>query len=108
MVSPNFPSNYPNNLGKSSTIAVSQGSVVRVKFISFDLEAKYGTGRIAECADHLSAKDGDGTVLMEQSCGSFLPDSFTSKSNQVVFTFVTDYGFTKPGYRLSWRAVREK
>ena len=104
MVSPNFQSNYPNKVGKRYTITVSQGSVIKVKFITFDLEKKYQN----RCVDHLSAKDRDGSLLMRKSCGSSLPHSFTSKSNKVVFAFITDYADTKQGYKLSLREVKEK
>ena len=85
------------------------GSVVKVRFISFDLEGQWVNrwGR-RNCVDYLSAKDGDGTVLMKNSCDSFLPKTFTSKTNKVVFTFVTDESFALQGFELSWKAIREQ
>ena len=107
--SQNFPSNYPKDLETSKTLSVSPGSVLKVEFVSFDLEAAWVNGLGGrKCMDYLSAKDGDGTVLMKNSCGSSPPKSFTSKTNKVVFTFVTNYVNQKPGFKLSWRAIREK
>ena len=50
--SPNFQSNYPNNFEKNKTITVSQGSIIKIRFISFNLEGQMGNERGGrECKD---------------------------------------------------------
>ena len=61
-----------------------------------------------ECKDYLSAKDSDGTMLMYYTCGSHLPKTITSKTNKVIFTFVSDKVFTLPGFKLAWEAMINK
>ena len=55
--------------------------------------------------EYLTIKNGDGTTLMEKTCGSSLPAAVTSTSNIVEIYFHTDSGVYKSGWRLTWRAV---
>ena len=69
--------------------------------------------------DHLTIMDGDGTTLMEKSCGSSwgtvviggesigssLPPAIRSRSNTINLVFTTDGGGTRTGWSISWRAV---
>ena len=55
--------------------------------------------------DHVTIKNGDGTTLMEKTCGSSLPAVLISTSNTVEIYFHTDSGVYKSGWRLTWRAV---
>ena len=116
VTSPNYPGNYPNNLEKTETIQVEQGLIISIQFTSFSVQ--YGG---SSCAyDHLTITDGDGTTLMEKSCGhsysnvviggqsqygSSSPPAITSKTNLVNLVFSTDYSVTYPGWSVSWRAV---
>ena len=70
--------------------------------------------------DHLTIMDGDGTTLMEKSCGpdfdgnieiggqnigSTLPPNLTSRSNVVKLYFSTDSFWESTGWSVSWSAV---
>ena len=55
--------------------------------------------------DYVTIKNGDGTTLMEKTCGSSLPTAVTSISNRVEIFFYTDGDFSYSGWRLTWRAV---
>ena len=67
--------------------------------------------------DHLTINDGDGTTLMEKSCGSSyiwiggqntgssLPTAIKSTSNTVKLEFVTNGAGTRTGWNVSWSAV---
>ena len=50
-------------------------------------------------------EDGDGTVLMEKSCGTSLPANIRSKTNVVKLRFKTDDSEVRRGWRFMWSAV---
>ena len=71
-----------------------------MQFTAFDVEYD------STCSDdHVTIKNGDGTTLMEKTCGSSLPAAVTSTSNIVEIYFHTDSGWSYSGWRLTWRAV---
>ena len=55
--------------------------------------------------DHVTITDGDGTTLMEKSCGATLPANITSTSNIVKMVFSTNGWGTRSGWSVSWSAV---
>ena len=119
VTSPNHPGNYPDNLEKTETIKVEQGLILFLQFTAFDIEFAY------TCEfDHLTITDGDGTTLMEKSCGGYsstwhdddvviggesigssLPPAITSRSNSINLVFTTDVNNARSGWSVSWRAV---
>jgi len=100
VTSPNYPSNYDNNLDKTETITAAEGLVLRLEFTAFDVEDD------GSCAyDHLEIVDGDGTILMDKTCGDALPPVFMSNTNQVDLIFKTDSSVTKSGWAVKWSAV---
>ena len=101
VTSPNYPGNYPSSLEKTKTIKVEEGLVISLQFTAFDIEAE------STCAyDHLTITDGDGTTLMEKSCGNSLPAAIRSTSNVVNLVFTTDdYDGGNSGWSVSWSAV---
>jgi len=100
VTSPNHPNNYPNNLRRTNTIEVEEGLVVVMQFTAFDVESH------STCSyDHVTIISGDGTTLMEKTCGSSLPADVTSTSNRVEIHFHTDEIESYSGWRLTWRAV---
>ena len=115
MTSPNYPSNYPNNLNKTETIEVESGKILRLEFTSFAVET-CGGGDVTTCScDFVKITDGDGTTLMDNSCGYsdrdpssswyFQPSIITTRSNRVEIFFHTDGSRTRSGWSLSWSAV---
>ena len=74
--------------------------VLRLKFTAFNVE-DHGS-----CAyDHLKIVDGDGTILMDKTCGDALPPVFVSNTNHVDLIFETDHSVTKSGWAIKWSAV---
>ena len=99
-MSPNYPTNYPDNLRQTNRIEVEEGLIVVMQFTAFDVESE------SSCRyDHVTIKNGDGTTLMEKTCGSSLPANVTSTSNIVEIYFHTDHRTSNSGWRLTWRAV---
>ena len=85
-----------------------------LQFAAFQIEAEYDYDyetyeydyeSVVHCYDHLTILDGDGTTLMEKSCGSSLPAAITSISNMIRIYFSTDGGGTSNGWNVSWTAV---
>ena len=116
VTSPNFPGNYPNLLDRTETIQVAQGQILSLQFTAFAIDGSH-----PNCIfDHLTITDGDGTTLMEKSCGSSsdgsiviggqsigssLPAAIVSTSNVVNLVFITDDIDTFSGWSVSWIAV---
>ena len=112
VTSPNHPENYPDNLDKIETIEVESGKMVRLEFTNFAVWAC----DITTCpCDFVKITDGDGTTLMDNSCGYsnldpshpnyFLPPIITTRTNIVEIFFHTDDSGTRPGWSLNWSAV---
>ena len=108
--SPNFPEDYQNHEDKRHTIIVGSDKIIRLEFTYFDVEWHPGCQH-----DFVKVIDGDGTVLMKESCGSslknpahvgyFLRSNITSRSNRVDIIFHSNSAETGNGWRLSWTAV---
>ena len=112
-------------------IKVEQGLLLLLQFTAFDIQPFRLMGRpndILFCSDHLTIMDGDGTILMEKSCGPHmngsiyvedetswrqvagpsLPAPMRSRSNIVNLMFSSDgggVGINWGGWSLSWSAV---
>ena len=99
VTSANYPNNYPNNLERTEMIEVEQELILSLAFSAFDIHSS------GSCNDHLTITDGDGTTLMEKSCGSSLPAAITSITNMIKLHFSTDGSDTSTGWNLSWTAV---
>ena len=113
---PNYPGNYPHNLQRTEMIQVEKGLVISLQFTSFDIE----NGDYPYCSiAHLTITDGDGSTLMEKSCGrngfnvvvggefmeSNRPPVIKSNSNVVKLLFHTDgMNSGKTGWSASWSA----
>jgi len=128
VASPNYPDDYPKNIHRTEIIEVEQGSILSLKFTAFDIHTWWQTaaGDIPPACtnDHLTIRDGDGTTLMEKSCGpnsegyivvggqnisSNLPPNITSRTNIVKLVFITmntnSHTTESPGWSVSWSAV---
>ena len=111
VTSPNHPGDYPLNLNKTETIEVESGKILRLEFTHF---AVGGDPSACESWDFVKITDGDGTTLMDNSCGYsdqpssstyFLPPIITTRSNRVEIFFHTDGSDARSGWSLSWSAV---
>ena len=113
ITSPNHPGKYPLNLDKTQTLQVETGKILRLEFTHF---AVWVCGSITACScDYVKITDGDGTTLMDNSCGYssrdpsdplyFMPPVITTRSNSVDIFFHTDDYLSSTGWSLSWTAV---
>ena len=113
VTSPRFPGGYPHQLEKTETIEVENGKILRLEFLSF---AVFICGDLATCqCDFVKITDGNGKVLMDNSCGysspfapilwHFAPPIIETSSNRVDIFFHTDDFGTATGWSLEWRAV---
>ena len=112
ITSPNHPGLYPPNLDKAQTIEAESGKILRLVFTHFAVD---GPPSDCESRDYVKIMDGDGTPLMDNSCGFsssdpysffyFLPSIITTRSNRVKIFFHTDHFDTSTGWSLSWSAV---
>ena len=95
---------------------VEQGFVLLLEFTAFDTELHGGF-----CVDTLIIKDGDGTTLMEETCGgafygkliiggkvfnSTLPAKVASRSNVVNLIFTTSDIWAMRGWKINWLASK--
>ena len=85
----------------TETIKVKQGLILSLQFTAFDIEPAFQSS----CNDHLTITDGDGTTLMEKSCGNSLPADIRSTSNIINLVFSTDGSSAYSGWSVSWSAV---
>ena len=102
VTSPNYPDKYPNDLQNTTTIGVEKGMIIALKFTAFNVE----WGDDSCPYDHLTIEDGDGSTLMEKTCGYSLPEDLVSKSNVVKLHFKTDESVTESGWSVTWSAEK--
>merc|ERR1712168_1107750 len=107
MTSPNFPSNYPNDLHERKTIEVAKGNVINIHFTDYELESP-------DQVDYLEITDGDGTLLGHFGAAHYVDNSeggrrkgikisdLTSVTETVHVLFHTDDSVTRSGWRLEW------
>ena len=115
ITSPSYPGNYPNDIDKIEHITVETGKILRIEFAAF---AVHVFGNINTCpGDFVRITDGDGTTLMDNSCGYyswdpsssvfFQPPIITTKTNKVEIYFHTNGYWAASGWSLRWTAVAE-
>jgi len=99
--STNYPENYLDNEDKQFPISVNKGHVVALTFSDFQIEDQL------TCAyDWLQVLDGDGTVLLDYTCGFEKPDMIISKTNSVIIIFSSDSINNYKGFRAEYEAVK--
>ena len=114
ITSPNHPGIYPDNIDKVEDITVETGKILRLEFTAFAVWPSTG----GHCSyDFVRITDGDGTTLMDNSCGYsdrnsssslyFQPPIITTKTNKVEIYFHTNDNTARPGWSLRWTALAE-
>ncbi|XP_066282112.1 serine protease 1-like [Branchiostoma lanceolatum] len=93
--SPGYPGNYPVDTQCSWRITVPEGKLVRISFLTFDLEDGSGCGY-----DSLVIHDGDNTLdyRLLSACGNNIPRTTVSSTNIVLVVFTSDGSITKAGF----------
>ena len=56
--------------------------------------------------DWVQVVDGDGTVLLDKSCGETRPDRITSRTNRLTVKFHSDSSENFPGFRAEYERVK--
>ena len=105
--SPNYPSNYGNDLHERKTIEVAKGNIIHIHFTDFELESP-------DQVDYVEVTDGDGTLLGHFGARHYgavheevaenaiqIPD-LTSITETVHVLFHTDESVTRRGWKLEW------
>ena len=110
VTSPNYPGKYPDNLNRTETVKVESGKILRMEFTKTAIWYQAGCPK-----DYVKITDGDGTILIDRSCGHssstptsssyFLPPTITTKTNTVDILFYTDVSGSYDGWSLNWTAV---
>ena len=110
--SPNYPSNYGNDLHERKTIQVAKGNIIHIHFTDFELESP-------DQVDYVEVTDGDGTLLghfgarhygaahnsnyFEQyTVDAIQIPHLTSITETVHVLFHTDESVTRRGWKLEW------
>lgn len=99
---PNYPSNYDNDIDCSWTIKVPEGYVITLRFTDFKVENTILCAFSCVC-DYIELHDL--TVNgVERNHGRFCmwnppPKSFVSTSNQLRITFHSDFNHADKGFR---------
>ena len=104
ITSPNHPRSYDNNINKTDMVIAEEGLILSLEFNAFDVH-EY-TPVLDPCPrDHLTIVDGDGTILLQKTCGTTLPTSIRSRSNLINIIFFADSSDAATGWNISWSAV---
>ncbi|MGH0144022.1 UNVERIFIED_CONTAM: hypothetical protein FKN15_047101, partial [Acipenser sinensis] len=93
-------SDYHSNMNCTYHIIVGNNRVVELKFNSFHLEAS------SNCAyDYIAVYDGANTLapLLGKFCGTVIPSTLQSSSNNLFLVFKTDYSVNTGGWRATFR-----
>jgi len=98
ITSENYPNIYPDNIDKEYPIN-ADGTFV-IKFSDFVLEDPRWWD--SYCYDWVTIKDGDGSILLDKTCGSDIPPPITSKTNTARVFFYTDHSINATGFSLDW------
>ena len=97
---------YEKNLDCIWTITVSDQSIVKLTFESFNLEELNDyTGK---CRDYVQVNDGSSSAepLIDVFCGKRKPDRIQSSSNRLFIYFKTDDLNEAKGFRIRYEAVQ--
>jgi len=101
VMSNNYPSNYPDNKREVYPITVDDGHVVKLTFTDLQIEEH------ERCEfDWLQVVDGDGTILLDRTCGDKKPPQITSKTKSVKIIFFSDSMYSGRGFRAEYEAVK--
>ncbi|XP_071942939.1 cubilin-like isoform X2 [Antedon mediterranea] len=105
LTSPNYPSNYANNLDCQWHIVVSPGRTIQVNITEFQLQTSTNCD-----SDYLQFFNGESTnspaLGQPKYCGSVGVTMLTTSSNLVVVKMVTDENTNNRGFRIVFTALQ--
>ncbi|XP_071954930.1 cubilin-like isoform X2 [Antedon mediterranea] len=96
--SPNYPSNYENNLECTYRITVNPSRVIRIEFIEFEIEEPQS----GFCADYLQIPYATQNLKL---CGNLEKNVYITDSNDVLLTLITDGSNTLKGFKAMYTSV---
>ena len=116
VTSPNYPNGYPRGLQKTERIEVASGSTLSLGFTFFDVWPDPRCGDNFSRFDNVKIIDGDGTILMNSTCGQMqdpkkgdfklIPRVLYSRTNALEIVFTTDImSDDSKGWSLNWTTV---
>ncbi|XP_042541866.1 cubilin [Dipodomys spectabilis] len=102
LTSPNYPNNYPSDWECTYRITVGINQQIALHFTDFSLEE----GIFRTCMDFLEIRDGgyENSPILGTFCGSVLPPTILSHSNQLWLKFKSDQAISSSGFSASWDA----
>lgn len=101
--SPNFPNMYPNYFDCKWTIRAPPGNKINVQFSHFALEPSRNDAINCDY-DFLKIEQmKDNAALSTEKYCNGAPESFTSVTQELIFTFHSDASEGDIGFRLEWQ-----
>ncbi|GMR48509.1 hypothetical protein PMAYCL1PPCAC_18704 [Pristionchus mayeri] len=100
--SPNYPEEYPRGTNCTWHFVITPGHRLQVKFHSFNLEEHL------QCKyDAISIQDGPEASRSSLGifCGSLIPPSILSSSNQLILHFYSDTSVSRRGFLAEYESV---
>ena len=92
-----YPNNYPDDMVEDIHLKAPEGQRIQITFNAFIIK------ETTPCLDYLKVNDGDGSELMEPSCGQTgLNKVIISNTNTVTISFFSDSKDNKKGYLAEW------
>ena len=97
--SPNFPSHYPHNTTKVWKIIAPPGERITLQFHTFNLEPHSAKCKVLCGCDYVKVRNNCSDVTPAQTlCGSVVPWTLTSTSNELWVEFRSDHSVNHTGF----------
>ncbi|CAK1578706.1 unnamed protein product [Parnassius mnemosyne] len=103
--SPTYNGKYLNNIVCEYKIKTSEGTKIRINFITFSIESSF------RCKyDSVKIYDGPSSDsrLVGKFCGKSYLKSYTSSSNALFIRFKSDHTMASEGFRITYEAICHK
>ena len=93
-MSPNYPNDYPNGVDQTYPLQGHGGQILNITFMDVDIEGGNSSCefdwvqvniKLGHPPIFFKVFDGDGTTLLEKTCGSNKPLTLTSVTNRCVY-----------------------
>ncbi|XP_077982690.1 uncharacterized protein LOC144437595 [Glandiceps talaboti] len=101
LYSPNYPSDYDSDIQCQITVTTPpwtyDGLCILLSFLELDIEPSENCTN-----DYIQFEDPYNPMITTRSCGSRLPTSWMSSSNEALITFVSNAKSTGRGYRIQY------
>ncbi|KAJ8306835.1 hypothetical protein KUTeg_014919 [Tegillarca granosa] len=109
IASPGYPQQYPHNADYTWTITVTVGMMIRITFVTLDMESGYNTNCYYDYIRVNKFRDGGlvDSPILRSLCGYSLPDPFISTTNQLMVQFHSDLSSSGQGFLFRWEETNE-